>query len=148
MERGAYFDPNTSIRHPTNNPEFQGYLIKQSTWMKEWRKRYFILKGSKLFFAKDNSISPHGMIDLSTCQTVKSAEQKAGKKYAFEVSTPDTTYLMVAESDKDKDDWIGAIGRAIVKASSTFTSEPNEDDDGDDSDADSDDSSDEDGPGY
>ena len=88
------------------------------------------------------------MIDLSTCQTVKSAEQKAGKKYAFEVSTPDTTYLMVAESDKDKDDWIGAIGRAIVKASSTFTSEPHEDDDGDDSDGDSDDSSDDDGPGY
>ena len=29
-----------------------GWLTKQSSWLKEWRRRYFILKGSKLFFAK------------------------------------------------------------------------------------------------
>ena len=28
------------------------WLTKQSAWLKDWRRRYFILKGSKLFFAK------------------------------------------------------------------------------------------------
>jgi hypothetical protein len=71
--RGAYFDPNTNIRYDTNGADFEGkaclgrrlnklgsdiqvslagWLTKQSSWLKDWRRRYFILKGSKLFFSK------------------------------------------------------------------------------------------------
>ena len=39
------------------------------------------------------------------------------------MSTPDTTYLMCADTEKEKDDWIGAIGRAIVRCSATFTND-------------------------
>ena len=41
---------------------------------------------------------------------MKSAELKAGKKNAIEVSTADTVYYMFADSEKEKDEWIGAIG--------------------------------------
>lgn len=78
------------------------------------------MKGSNLFFASAENTAPHGMIDLSKCQTVKSAEIKANKKYAFEVSTPETTFYMHADSEKDKDEWIGAIGRSIVQSSKTY----------------------------
>jgi hypothetical protein len=91
--------------------------------------RYFILKGSKLFFAKNETSTPHGMIDLSQCMTVKSAELKAGKRNAIEVSTADTTYFMFADTEKEKDEWIGAIGRAIVQASATFTNDDDVDPD-------------------
>ena len=37
------------------------------------------------------------MIDLSVCMTVKSAELKAGKKNAIEVSTQETTHFMYAD---------------------------------------------------
>lgn len=77
-----------------------GWLTKQSAWLKDWRRRYFILKGSKLFFAKSELAAPHGMVDLSTCMTVKSAELKAGKKNAIEVSTNDSTFYMYADSGK------------------------------------------------
>lgn len=30
---------------------------------------------------------------------------------SFEVATPEATYYMYAESEKEKDEWIGAIGR-------------------------------------
>lgn len=43
-----------------------------------------------------------------------------GKKYAIEVSTRDITYFMYGDSEKDKDEWIGVIGRAIVQSSSTI----------------------------
>jgi hypothetical protein len=36
------------------------------------------------------------MIDLSRCTTVKSADLKAHKKHSFEISTPETTYLLYA----------------------------------------------------
>jgi hypothetical protein len=84
------------------------------------------------------------MIDLSSCMTVKSAELKAQKRNALEVSTPETTFLMYADSEKEKDDWIGAVGRAIVKSSTTYTQDDRGDDDDDDDDDDDSNSSDED----
>lgn len=121
--RPPYIDPTTGEKFDCNNPTSEGWLTKQSEWMKDWRRRYFMLKGSKLFFGKSESVAPHGMIDLSTCMTVKSAELKAGKKNAIDVSTRGQTFFMYADSEKEKDEWIGAIGRSIVQASATFTND-------------------------
>ena len=106
-----------------SDPDFEGVLTKRSMWLKEWRQRYFVLKGNKLYFSRQKGSAPHGMIDLSECLTVKSAEDKTNMRFCFEVATPESTYYMHAESDKEKDDWIGAIGRAIVRFSSAFTGE-------------------------
>ena len=61
--------------------DFEGYLTKQSAWLKEWRKRYFVLKENQLHFCKQEGSDPHGTIDLKECLTVKSAEEKTGKRY-------------------------------------------------------------------
>jgi len=34
MMRPPYIDPNTHIRYDTNNSEFEGWLTKQSMWVK------------------------------------------------------------------------------------------------------------------
>jgi len=78
---------------------------------------------------------PHGMVDLKDCLTVKSAEDKTGKPHSFEVATPEMTYYMHAEDETAKDEWIGAIGKAIVRYSSSYRSpEEGADDDDDDDD--------------
>jgi len=87
---------------------------------KEWRRRYFILKGSKLFFAKNEYSAVHGMMDLAQCTTVKSADLKSKKQHSFEISTPETTYLLYADTESEKDDWIGRVGKAIVRCSRTY----------------------------
>jgi hypothetical protein len=87
---------------------------------KDWRRRYFILKGSKLFFAKTDYSVAHGMIDLSQCTTVKSADLKSHKRNSFEISTPDTTFLLYADTEKEKDDWIGNVGKSIVRSSGAY----------------------------
>jgi hypothetical protein len=69
-----------------SNPDFEGYLTKQSAWLKEWRKRYFVLKENQLHFCKGQDASPHGTIDLKECLTVKSAEEKTGKRYVHSFS--------------------------------------------------------------
>ena len=90
-----------------------------------------MLKGNKLYFTKGPDMDPHGVIDLSECLTVKSAEEKTNKKYCFEVATPEATYYMYAETEKEKDEWIGAIGRAIVRFSAAFTGDDGIDHDDD-----------------
>lgn len=137
-QRPPFVDPATNVAYDTNNASFEGWLTKQSEWLKDWRRRYFILKGSKLFYTKSEHTAPHGMIDLSLCMTVKSAELKAGKKNAFEISTKEMTFYMFADTEKEKDEWIGAVGRAIVQASATFTGDDGGDeDDGSDEESDS-----------
>eukprot|EP00968_Pinguiococcus_pyrenoidosus_P014858 scaffold1355_cov268-Pinguiococcus_pyrenoidosus.AAC.40 len=76
---------NTGEKYDITSPDHGGWLTKQSRWLKDWRRRFFILKGNKLFFARTESEEPHGMIDLSTCMTVKSAELKAKRRNALEV---------------------------------------------------------------
>ncbi|TYZ65096.1 hypothetical protein PybrP1_006013 [[Pythium] brassicae (nom. inval.)] len=103
---------------------------RSGVWLKEWRRRYFVLKGNKLYFCRAAREPAHGLIDLADCLTVKSAEEKTNKRFCFEVATPDSTYYMYADTEQHKDEWIGAIGRAIVKFSSSFTGDQDDDDDG------------------
>ena len=119
--RQPYIDPDTKIIYPITEITLSGYLTKQSDWLKDWRRRYFILTpNNQLFFCKNEYCAPHGRIDLSTCTTVKSADVKSRKKFSFEISTHDKMYLMYADSEKEKDDWIGAVGKSIVRSSRTF----------------------------
>ena len=107
LARPAFVDPTTNIMYDTDQAEYEGWLTKQSMWLKDWRRRYVILKGNKLFFAKNEYQAPHGMIDLAHCTTVKSADWKSKKRHSFEISTPEITYLLYADTESEKDDWIG-----------------------------------------
>jgi hypothetical protein len=62
------------------------------------------------------------MIDLAHCTTVKSADLKARMRHSFEISTPEITFLLYADTEQEKDDWIGRVGKAIVRCSSTYYS--------------------------
>lgn len=48
ISRPPYFDPNTGVRYETSGGNTEGWLTKQSEWLKDWRRRYFILKGASL----------------------------------------------------------------------------------------------------
>ncbi|KAL5077207.1 hypothetical protein RYX36_016191 [Vicia faba] len=106
-----------------SNPERAGWLTKQGDYIKTWRRRWFVLKQGKLFWFKDQSSAathasvPRGVISVSTCLTVKGAEDVLHKASAFELSTPESTMFFIADNDKDKEDWINSIGRAIVLGS-------------------------------
>ena len=89
-------------------PIFAGFLFKQSTWIHDWRKRFFSLyigpAGPRLYFSKDALSPPHGMIDLRFCLTVKSADEKTRKIHSFEVATKSDIFFMYAPSALEKDE--------------------------------------------
>jgi hypothetical protein len=52
---------------------------------------------------------------------VKGAEDVLNKPYAFELSTSQETMFFIADSEKEKEEWINSIGRSIVQQSRSVT---------------------------
>ncbi|QCD78244.1 protein-serine/threonine kinase [Vigna unguiculata] len=108
-----------------SNPERTGWLTKQGEYIKTWRRRWFVLKQGKLFWFKDSAVTrasrPRGVIPVATCLTVKGAEDILNKPHAFQLSTRSDTMYFIADSEKEKEDWINSIGRSIVQHSRSVT---------------------------
>ncbi|KAF6254231.1 hypothetical protein COO60DRAFT_1542620 [Scenedesmus sp. NREL 46B-D3] len=104
-----------------HNPERGGWLMKQGEYIKTWRRRWFVLKQGKIFWFKSDVVTPdsvpRGVIEVKKCLSIKGAEDAINKPHAFEISTTDNNMFFIADSDKEKEDWINAVGRAIVKHS-------------------------------
>lgn len=105
-------------------PERSGWLMKQGEVMKTWRRRWFILKDGKIFWFKSDIIGPNtqprGIVEVNKCLSIKGAEDAINKPHAFEISTTDQNMYFIADSDKEKEDWINAVGRAIVRHSKSM----------------------------
>jgi len=121
--RGAYVDAKTSVRWDPNAADREGWLMKKSRWMGDWRERFFILKGSKLFFAKDEEAAPHGMIDLVDCISAKDAQDRAKRPHCLEIVLRDERFYLSAESEDNKTSWLSAILKCIQKHSSIYHQE-------------------------
>ncbi|KAG0465225.1 hypothetical protein HPP92_019389 [Vanilla planifolia] len=108
-----------------SNPERGGWLTKQGEYIKTWRRRWFVLKQGKLFWFKDSVVTrssvPRGVIPVASCLTVKGAEDVINRQFAFELSTPGETMYFIADSEKEKEEWINSIGRSIVQHSRSVT---------------------------
>ncbi|CAM8889158.1 unnamed protein product [Rhodiola kirilowii] len=108
-----------------SNPERTGWLSKQGEYLRNWRRRWFVLKQGKLFWFKESTVSrisrPRGVIPVASCLTVKGAEDILNMPFAFEMSTSIDTMYFIADSENEKEDWINSIGRSIVQHSRSLT---------------------------
>ena len=66
------------------------------------------------FKGEDISDIPTEQIPLFQCSGVKSAEDNTRKLYSFEIDNQGDIYYFHCESEKDKDQWIGAISKVIL----------------------------------
>lgn len=105
--------------------ERAGWLNKQGEYIKTWRRRWFVLKQGKLFWFKESNVTrssrPRGVIPVADCLTVKGAEDVLHRQFAFELSTRNDTMYFIADSEKEKEDWINSVGRSIVQLSRSVT---------------------------
>ena len=119
--------------HDTGGVEFwhgaerAGWLMKQGEIIKTWRRRWFVLKDGKLFWFLDQNVtaaSPtRGVVDLSKCLSVKGAEDIINRAHGFELSSREDTQYFIADSAKEKEEWINALGRAVVRNSRSLVEE-------------------------
>jgi len=118
------------------NPSKEGFLEKQSRHLKRWKKRWFVLQDSTLYsFKKEKTYdTPTEVIDLRVFSSVKSSEDYTNRQHSFDVYSSDMVFSMVASNEAEKEDWIRAIGRAIVISRTKSWQDENNDDPHDDGD--------------
>jgi hypothetical protein len=94
----------------------EGWLSKQSKFLKDWRKRWFVLTPEHLFTFKNEKSykSPTEVLVLKDCTTVKSAEDEIHKENTFRIDSYNRTFYIQASTSSEKESWIGAIGKAMV----------------------------------
>ncbi|XP_074267152.1 pleckstrin homology domain-containing protein 1-like [Silene latifolia] len=110
------------------NPEREGWLSKQGEFLKTWRRRWFVMKQGKLLWFKQPSdvtpiAVPRGVVHVGRCQVVKGAEDEIHKAHSFVVYIDGWPTYFVADSDKEKEEWVSSIGRVIVQHSGAGTPE-------------------------
>ncbi|CAD8051147.1 unnamed protein product [Paramecium sonneborni] len=95
----------------------EGWLEKESRVFKTWRKRWFVLTTTTLYTFKGEKqySNPTEMISLSTISTIKSCQEETNKENTFKIDTPETTFYLMSNNSQEKEVWIGAIGKAMVK---------------------------------
>ena len=62
----------------------------------------------------------------------QSADSKSRKKNALEIILKKEEFSMYAATEREKDEWVGQIGKAIVKHSGMYVDEDDGDDEEDD----------------
>ncbi|XP_054609233.1 rho GTPase-activating protein 22 [Dunckerocampus dactyliophorus] len=103
-----------------------GWLKKQRSIMKNWQLRWFVLRSDQLYFYKDEEeTKPQGCIPLQGCQVNElTANPDEPGKHLFEIVPGGTgekdrapisheSFLLMANSQTDMDDWVKAIRRVI-----------------------------------
>lgn len=106
----------TSGQIAIQNPQKEGWVSKQSRHLRRWKRRWLVLENSTLysFKAEKSYRDPTEVIDLRVFSSVKSSEDYTNKPNSFDVYSTDMVFSMVADTESEKEDWIRAIGKAIV----------------------------------
>lgn len=118
---------NTSGGAPSGIQEVYrtGWLYKQGQKVKNWKKRWFVLKDNKLtYYSGKNEKTPKGSIALSLA-VPKDGAHEAGTSikglsdhtytYTFEIVVTGRVYYIAATSEMETKEWISAI-RASKRA--------------------------------
>jgi hypothetical protein len=96
---------------------FEGYVWKQSAWVKKWEKRYLVLSTAGLFSYKaraeiEPSVVFEGVVSCSA------SEDKSGRK-GFCIVTRDgflvKRHFIAAENDAARDQWVTKINVALLR---------------------------------
>ncbi|XP_038255857.1 pleckstrin homology domain-containing family A member 5 isoform X22 [Dermochelys coriacea] len=112
---------SNSIKRNPNAPVIRrGWLYKQdSTGMKLWKKRWFVLSDLCLFYYRDEKEEGIlGSILLPSFQILMlSSEDHINRKYAFKAAHPNMrTYYFCTDTGKEMELWMKAmIGAALVQ---------------------------------
>ncbi|GAM28824.1 hypothetical protein SAMD00019534_120000 [Acytostelium subglobosum LB1] len=118
-------DPALMISVASLTPsDREGFLTKQGGAIKTWKRRWFVLKGKKLYYFKNKTdLEATGMIEFEPDSFVKDERDKdKKKKFMFSLGTSKRIFLIYAESETDMKQWIEAIRRNMGDSSTATSS--------------------------
>jgi len=100
-----------------NFPERQGYLTKQGSFIKNWKRRLFLLQNGLLLYyndANDYPLKPQGIVPVSEECSVQKVTLPDVLGFAIELYHPSLDcYLMCADTAEERDAWIEDLNKTI-----------------------------------
>ncbi|XP_052042451.1 pleckstrin homology domain-containing family H member 2 isoform X1 [Apodemus sylvaticus] len=104
--------------------EKSGYLLKMSSRVKTWKRRWFVLKGGELLYYKSPSDvirKPQGHIELSACCSIL----RGDNKQTVQLTTEKHTYYLTADSPNILEEWIKVLQNVLrVQAANPLRLQP------------------------
>ncbi|XP_042219115.1 diacylglycerol kinase eta-like isoform X2 [Homarus americanus] len=88
----------------------EGFLMKQTSSFQRWRKRYFKLKGHKLYYAKDTKSVIFDEIHLTDLSVAECSTKNIN--HSFQCITPFRSLVLAAETRREMEEWITALKSA------------------------------------
>ncbi|KAI8642214.1 hypothetical protein BD408DRAFT_416982 [Parasitella parasitica] len=90
-----------------------GYLLKKGEKRRTWKKRWFVLRTTKLAMYKDKKeYKLLRIIDLHAIHSVVQVTSKHKYKFVFAFVTAKRMYYVQAEDQKDMDEWFRLVNHA------------------------------------
>ncbi|XP_061700231.1 pleckstrin homology domain-containing family H member 1 isoform X2 [Syngnathoides biaculeatus] len=129
---GDYSEPEHKVQRTSSysceslGPETlekSGYLLKMSSQVKAWKRRWFILRNGEILYYKSPSDvirKPQGQLELnSSCRIVRGEETQT-----FQLITEKKTLYLTADSPNILEEWIRVLQNLLkVQASSPLSVE-------------------------
>jgi len=99
-----------------NYAEKGGYLTKKGHKVKNWKRRWFVLKfGTLTYFKNPRDSTALGSIPLNTIHKITMGLQEIERPYCFEIQTSNhVNYLISADDAKEMKVWAQAIAHSRV----------------------------------
>ncbi|XP_071543284.1 diacylglycerol kinase delta isoform X2 [Panulirus ornatus] len=88
----------------------EGFLMKQTSSFQRWHKRYFKLKGHKLYYAKDTKSVIFDEINLTDLSVAECSTKNIN--HSFQCITPFRSLVLAAETRREMEEWIAAMKSA------------------------------------
>eukprot|EP00730_Choanoeca_flexa_P019381 TRINITY_DN9461_c0_g1_i2.p1 TRINITY_DN9461_c0_g1~~TRINITY_DN9461_c0_g1_i2.p1 ORF type:complete len:314 (+),score=51.19 TRINITY_DN9461_c0_g1_i2:126-1067(+) len=92
----------------------RGYLRKEGKKVKNWKRRWFHLRDTYIYYYRDRGIhNPLGQIDLDECTGVGFRDDP-GLEFGFDIVTSDRTYLLQADTEHDREMWVNSVAAVLA----------------------------------
>ena len=105
----------------------EGFLEKESRYRKVWRKRWCVLTNKMLYTFENQGVytNPTEEIETAKMKTVKTDETRGMKQNEFfiRIELQEDAFVLKANTFEEKESWIGAIGKAMIKGSYQYPGE-------------------------
>ncbi|KAF9392600.1 hypothetical protein CPB97_000053 [Podila verticillata] len=100
-----------------------GYLMKKGERIKIWKKKWFVLRTSKLAYYKDNK--EYELLRIIDIRDVHRAAEVSvkHKSHVFVILTPRRTFTVQTKDQTEMQEWISAINQAKVQLEFTSSSD-------------------------
>jgi len=115
---------DTGDDYTLDNPDHEGFLMKQGVTRKSWKRRWFVLKYPMLYYFESSQISPGehaGMISLHNADVIIRFQDSTlkNKQAQFQIETRQRIFFLRADTEEDVSSWVDAIQRFALKIAHT-----------------------------